>query len=137
MARMKSKNNQRGVAIVELAIVMPVLILMTLGLIEYGWMFLKAQQITNAARQGARIGATVDAGAAEVGAAVSNAMNTAGLSASGYQVTVTPADVAGLELGETFTVNVTVIYADIGLDMPLVPTPMTLQSTVSMVKEGL
>ena len=134
---MKSTRCRRGIALIEMAIVLPVLILMTLGLIEYGWMFLQAQQITNAARQGARVGATIDAGAADVVTAISNAMTNAGLSSSGYQVTVTPSDVSGLGVGESFTVNVSVTYANIGLDMPLVPTPVTLQSTVSMMKEGL
>ena len=40
---------------VEAAIVFPILLMLTLGAIEYGWLFLNAQQVTNAARQGARI----------------------------------------------------------------------------------
>ena len=49
------KKNRRGAAAVEMAIVLPLLLMLTLGAIRYGWLFLKAQQITNAARYGARI----------------------------------------------------------------------------------
>ena len=51
------KARQSGLATIEMAMVLPLLMLLTLGVIEYGWMFLKSQQITNAARQGARAGA--------------------------------------------------------------------------------
>ena len=51
-----SKNKRfRGLATVETAIVLPLLLLITFGLLEYGWLFLKMHEITNAARHGARL----------------------------------------------------------------------------------
>ncbi|MCU0914641.1 MAG: pilus assembly protein [Planctomycetes bacterium] len=40
---------------VEAAFVLPLLLLTILGMIEYGWLLYNIRQVTNAARQGARI----------------------------------------------------------------------------------
>jgi Flp pilus assembly protein TadG len=51
--------NERGAALVELAIVTPVLLLLVMGIIEFGWIFNGFITITGAAREGARV-AVVD-----------------------------------------------------------------------------
>lgn len=53
-------RRSRGVALAEAAIVMMVLCLVTLGALQYGWFFYCLHTITNAARQGARVEATLD-----------------------------------------------------------------------------
>lgn len=54
------KKNDRGVAAVEFALVAPVLILLVLGIIEFGWLFNGWVTITSAAREGARIATVKD-----------------------------------------------------------------------------
>ena len=49
---------RRGVAAVEMAIVLPILILALVGIIEFGRAVMVQQIITNAAREGARRGVT-------------------------------------------------------------------------------
>ena len=49
-------QNNRGVAAVELAICLPILILLVCGSIEFGIMFYNRQVITNASREGVRAG---------------------------------------------------------------------------------
>ena len=56
MANVKRKPGNAGSAVIEAALVLPVLILVTFGTIEYGWLFLKSQQIGNAARNASRMG---------------------------------------------------------------------------------
>jgi Flp pilus assembly protein TadG len=51
-------QNNRGVAAVELAICLPILILLVFGSIEFGLLFYNQQVITNASREGARAGIT-------------------------------------------------------------------------------
>jgi Flp pilus assembly protein TadG len=131
-----SRRHCRGLAIIEAALVMPLLILILFGLIEYGWMFLKYQQIGAAARQGARIGITQSATNGTVTAAVDTIMNTAGLASSGYTTTFAPGDVAAMFAGETLTVTVAVPYANVGLTGFPLPVPTTLTGRVSMAKEG-
>ena len=49
----------RGVALAEAAIVMTLLCMVTLGALQYGWFFYCLHTVTNAARQGARVEATL------------------------------------------------------------------------------
>ena len=51
-------QNNRGVAAVELAICLPILILLVCGSIEFGLLFYNQQIITNASREGVRAGIT-------------------------------------------------------------------------------
>ena len=51
-------QNNKGVAAVELAICLPILILLVCGLIEFGLLFYNQQVITNASREGVRAGIT-------------------------------------------------------------------------------
>ena len=130
------QSARRGNVLVETALVLPLLLVLTLGLLEYGWLFLKAQQITNASRQGARVGARADATVAEITAAVDGAMAAGGLADSGFALTIIPVDPTTLIAGETLTVEISVPYANIGLGVPLVPTPASLDATVTMAREG-
>lgn len=49
-------QNNRGVAAVELALCLPILIVLVFGSIEVGLLFYNEQVITNASREGARAG---------------------------------------------------------------------------------
>ena len=54
---MRHKNwNQRGVAAIEFALVLPVLVLLLLGIIEFSLALYDKAVITNASREGARAG---------------------------------------------------------------------------------
>ena len=50
------KLNERGVSAVELALILPLLVLILFGIIEFGLILYDQQVITNASRQGARKG---------------------------------------------------------------------------------
>lgn len=121
----------------ELALLLPVLLLVLFGTIEYGWLFLKNQQIADAARNGARVAATEGGTNALVQARISQVMSDAGLAQSGFQVTLTPANVGTAAPGFPVTVEVLVPYANIELiGIPLIPVPSDLAGRTSMVKEG-
>ena len=50
------RSNQRGQAVIELALTLPLLLLVVFGIIDFGFMFQRYESVTNAAREGARIG---------------------------------------------------------------------------------
>jgi Flp pilus assembly protein TadG len=56
MSRNRQKCTERGAAIVELAIVLPLLLSLLMGMVEFGLLFYNKQVITNASREGARAG---------------------------------------------------------------------------------
>lgn len=131
------KRLYRGTAIVEAAIVFPLLLLLTMGAIEYGWLFLKAQQITNTSRQAARYAIRPDATTDSVLTSIDNMMTVAGMGASGYSVNLTPGDITLLPTGEYVEVEITVPSASLVLiDAGFLPVPASLKSSVVMTKEG-
>ena len=54
-------QNNRGVAAVELAFCLPILMLLVCGSIEFGLLFYNQQVITNASREGVRAGIVAEA----------------------------------------------------------------------------
>lgn len=138
MAHDLSRNHkrQRGLATIEAALILPMLLLLTFGILEYGWIFIKSGQINNAARHGVRAAVLPDATVGDVSAAIDDFMSRAGLAESGYSA-VLSADPAAVEPGTPISVTITVDYEGIALtQFPLLPTPGQLGGEVAMAKEG-
>ena len=144
MANKMKKRTRRGAAIVEMAVVTPLLLLLTFGIMEYGWMFLKAGIISDAARHGARYAVLPDVTSVEQVASPGydplpsavNILTEGGISVHSQTVTVPTGVTPGT--GNPVTVVVTVPYEDIKLfGFFLLPTPQNLRSSVTMFKEGL
>ena len=53
-------KNQKGASAVEFAIVLPLLLLLLFGIVEFGFLLYNQAMITNAAREGARFGIVYD-----------------------------------------------------------------------------
>lgn len=86
----RRKFVRRGAAVVEAAVVAPLMILAMLGMVEVGYAFMVKQNVTLAAREGARAGALPGADSNNVHSAVSAAMTAANL--SGYTTTTNIAE---------------------------------------------
>ena len=56
--RKRNRGEEKGSALIEAALILPVLLLLFMGIVEFGRMLMIQQVITNAAREGARVGAT-------------------------------------------------------------------------------
>ncbi len=145
MVRIMRRRRRRGTAAVEAAMMLPLIALMTFALIKYGWLYVKVQQINNAARHGARVAVRADATNGDVDAAIEALMDKVWLAGAGdppanwYVVTYEPANVDGLDTGTIVTITIAVTYAGTPLDimaMPLVPVPDVIAGTASMAKEG-
>lgn len=115
----------------EAAIVFPMLLMITLGAVKYGWLFLRAQQITNAARQAARLAILPDSTVAQVQSAIEGYMALAGM--SGYTLDPALASVAG----PTVTVGIRVDASTVDLIPGYLPAPASLYASVTMAKEGV
>jgi Flp pilus assembly protein TadG len=117
-----------------MAIVMPMLCLLTLGLMEYGWVFLKVSQVNQAARHGVRTAVRPGATTDNVKSAVAAMMLQAGIKSADYTLTYTDINVA---VGQPVTVHVSVTYNKITLTgTGLVPLPDKIQGVGTMSKEG-
>ena len=121
----------------ETAIVLQLLIVLMLGLLEYGLLLWRAQQISNAARHGARIAVLPDATNTDVQTAVAALMTSAGFTAGQYTLAISPADVSTVDAGQTIQVSITVAGTDAAyIQVPLVPVPANIRGRVTMAKEG-
>ena len=131
------RSPRRGAALMEAAIVLPLVLLLLFGVIEYGWLFLKSQQINNACREGARVGVRHGSVGADVTSAVQNSLQAVGLESSAYSITMSPGDPGTIDRGDPFTVTITVPYeGTLSIGVPFIPVPATLQATVVMAREG-
>jgi Flp pilus assembly protein TadG len=70
---------ESGAEIVEFAFTLPLLLLLMLGIIEFGFMFREYEVVTNAAREGARIAILPSYDEEDVRARVQEYLETAGL----------------------------------------------------------
>jgi len=84
MIAKRKSTRRRGGAVVETAVVAPLFLGMMLGMTEFGSAFLIRQTVTNAAREGARVGALPGATLSDVNAAVAETMASSNL--QGYTV---------------------------------------------------
>ena len=133
----KASRVRSGLAAVEAALIFPLLFLLIFGVLEYSWMFLKAEEISAAARHGARVAVTESATNVQMLAAIDQLMLENGLDTSGYVVTTIPLDVSIGPPGAPLTVTITVPYANIALiGAPFLPMPSDLTGSTTMAKEG-
>lgn len=73
---MKRLRNQKGAALLETAITLPLVLLVTVSIFEFGRAYQTWQVLTNAAREGARVAVLADATDAQVTTAVRNYLST-------------------------------------------------------------
>jgi Flp pilus assembly protein TadG len=161
MVGRRKKAWRRGTTVVETAIVFPVLVLVTVGAIHYGWLFLKAQQITNAARVAVRMAILPDTTIAVVEAHINALFSPAGANINVsvpdavkfYKTEVDPdtgepmlvdgnpvlTEIFDLaqSSGVPITVTITVPRASVDfMNTTLLPTPANLTASATMAKEG-
>jgi Flp pilus assembly protein TadG len=133
------RRNRRGAAAVEFAIVAPIFFLLVFGMVEYGRMIMVQQVITNAAREGARVGVLDGSQLSDVQTAVNNYLTAAkiptGLS---NEITVTPNPPSSQTTGNPVTVTVSIPFKNVSwLPSPLYLGSTTLTATAVMRREGV
>lgn len=130
-------REERGLALIEMAIVILLLLLITFGLMEFGWLFHRIQQVNNSARAGARQVVLPDSTAADGVAIIDQMMTDFGI--AGHSVTVSPNNVEDLDSGQLITVTVQVPVSSVeltGLFLTDGFLGSTLSTSVTMAKES-
>ena len=138
-----TRLRRRGSAVMDAALVFPVLISLTFGSIEFGHFFFVKHTLQGAAREGARAGITPGATNADVTSAVSQTMTAAGFTASQYTCTIrnatdtASADVATVTAGTGVLVKVSAVWGTIGIrPIGLIGTSKNVIGQTVMRKEG-
>lgn len=103
---MKILKNQKGQSLVEFSIILPLLLLVVMGIVEFGMMLNSYLTINNAAREGARYGIIGNSNA-EIQSIITS--TSPSLNSAYLTITITPADGSRIS-GNTLTVKLTYNY---------------------------
>jgi Flp pilus assembly protein TadG len=82
-------HDDAGSELIELALVLPVLLLILAGIVDFGLLFQRYEAVTNSAREGARVAILPGYGAADVQSRVQNYLTASGLPAASTTIGVT------------------------------------------------
>ena len=103
-----SCGSDRGSELVEMAIVLPIFVLLIMGIIDFGFLFQRYEVVVNAAREGARLAIVGTHTNDNVEVRVQNYLTASGLTGSASaDVSDTSMDVSGVTVS---TKTVTVDY---------------------------
>jgi Flp pilus assembly protein TadG len=83
------RGNERGAELIEFALVLPLLLAMLAGIVDFGRMFQRLEVTTNAAREGARLASLPGYSQTDVQNRVRTYMNEGIRAGAGAQTTVT------------------------------------------------
>lgn len=104
------KLNERGASAVEFALLLPLLMMILFGIIEFGLAFYQQAILTNASREGARLGIVQSVPAItteQINERIDTYLSNAGITPS----KVTPRIITpGVVTGDNVTVNLTLPY---------------------------
>ena len=115
----RTASNERGAAAVEFALVLPILLLLVLGLIEFSRLYNTQISLSNAAREGARSMAIHNNQPTAKTAAIAAAPSISP-SVSGGQISITPAACAANQaVTVTITYSVSLLSGYFGTTLPL------------------
>jgi Flp pilus assembly protein TadG len=87
-------RDERGAAVVEFALVAPILLMLVFGIIDFGWMLMKANLVNNATRDAARV-ASLSGTYAQIDSTVDSELDSAGIDASDVTVSITCTNTSG------------------------------------------
>jgi Flp pilus assembly protein TadG len=140
--RTNLRKNERGAALIETAITIPIILLITVSIFEFGRAYQTWQVLTNAAREGARIAILAEKTDTDVENAVKNYITSGGLPLGTSVVSIDRNVAVGPNTASRITVNYPfqfiVLNPVIRMVTPSSTTgaPLTMQSVALMRNEG-
>jgi Flp pilus assembly protein TadG len=134
-------KQRRGGAVLETALVMGVLIMLSFGTAEYGYFFFVKNILAGAARDGVRAAIPSSAANSDVLSAIGTAMTAAHIPSTQYTVTLSPTDISTATTGTAVSVTITCSWGTVGVtplpvSMGGIPTTKQVTAVAVMRKES-
>jgi Flp pilus assembly protein TadG len=127
---------RRGGAVLETALVLPILLSVTFGTVEFGHFFFVKNTLQGAAREGVRAAISAGATNADVTTAVNRQLTMAGLDVAQFTVTTNPSPVSSATAGTSVSVTVSANWGTVGIrPMSLIPSGKTVSGACVMRHE--
>jgi Flp pilus assembly protein TadG len=120
------------VELIELAIVLPILVLLLIGIVDFAFLFQRWEVVTNAAREGARMASLPSYLEADVQDRVGKYLESGGLSAT----PVVAVDQATNDVIDSITVNTATVTVTYPSSFIFLPGTINLTSSSEMRREA-
>jgi Flp pilus assembly protein TadG len=98
-------NNERGAALLETAVTLPLILLVCISIFEFGRAYQTWQVLTNAAREGARVAVLDGATPEGIKAAVKKYAEVGGVTVTDAEINIAAAEPLGTWTGSQITVD--------------------------------
>ena len=118
-SRHREDRDERGAVAVEFAIVLPLLVMIVFGIIEWSIYFNRLQGLQAAAREGARVAALPQSTQSDIKAKVNSALDGVVPSGTSRTITVSPASTNPCDLQPAGTSVTVTVQVSTDLDIPL------------------
>ena len=125
----------------QMALILPLLLMLTFGAVDFGYFFFVKNTLVGAAQAGVRAAIPQAALNSDVSTAVNNVMQSAGISSSNYTVTVSPSDITTATPQTKINVIVSTTWGQVGFNSLSLPyggisSSKAISGSASMIKEG-
>ncbi len=128
-ANNRGKARRKGAAVIEFAVIAPLLFLLIFGMIEFGRAMMSLEIMTNAAREGARHGVLNGSTNSSVIAVVKNRLDSGSIPSQYSTIKIyvngIEADVSNAAIGDAIKVEISIPY----MRVSLLPGPLFMGST--------
>lgn len=132
--RRRTRGTPRGASVVEFAVVAPILLLLVLGLIEFGRVMIVQQALVAGARESCRVAALSSTTRQDVLDRAAITLNAAGVTR--YTVTLRPDPPSAASAGDAVSVTIQAAFNDVSwLTSPIYLRGRTLGATCVMRRE--
>ena len=133
-------NNEKGLATMEFALILPVLLFLVMGIIDFGMLMTSRASMVSASREGARAGIVVGVPSvteAEIATVVRNALTNSGWDRYEVASAIVNVNGAGGAFGTDLTVVVNSNYSFLVLSklIPSIDDQLLLNASTTMKME--
>lgn len=134
--RLLRRSDRLGAAVVEFAIVGPLLVLLTMGMMEVGRAMMVKQIMVNISREGARLASLQSASTQQVTALVEEQLVASSI--NGATVVLTPSSIESAASGTKVTVSISVEANKVSwIPNPVFTLNKNITAATSMRRESL
>ena len=129
------KRKRHGLEVLEMATVMPVVMLLIFGFMEMAQMGMSYQLVTNAAFQGCRVAVINGYTQSDVITTAGNILSGGGIKSGNFTLVTNPANVTTSHLGDQVTVTISVPFRQVSWLAPMLLGSTTLKSSATLSSE--
>lgn len=133
---MRRRPSRRGAAMVEMAVMLPVVALLLMGMLEASRMCVTTQLLTNAAREGCRVASAQGKTSQDVTSRIDATLTAAGITPALVTRTLSPPSIETTVLNAQITLTLSVNFSDVNwFSSPFFFKNTTVSASAAMLSQ--